>query len=392
MSEVVENVQVQDPAQEQVDMRALEALVFNEPFSNQQQQSSSPTEVGNTSAPATTETPSTTVAGPIQPTVEETVVDEYEYLKQQVGYDNWETLKADLAAYKGFKENPPQAEIKFANEEAKKWLEYFTEGKEDDLYNSLHNRRMIRDVDTMGEEQKLKLLCKMQNPLYQQQHIDYWFKKEYGFDESSFKDDDGNITDQIGYDFAKISAQQKMQNDIAKANDYFTQYKTKIDLPQIQPQQQQNTGSEDFAAYQASLAKEAELYETVVKPTLSSLKEGDFQFNIAVNDPNNQMQFDAGVAADAESFKIAIGHALNITPYLESLASKDGKFAPERLVKMILLEQNFDKYAQSIARQAVNAERKRVIAKETPTAPGARNYQPMEKTEMDQLADRVFSV
>ena len=43
---------------------------------------------------------------------------------------------------------------------------------------------------------------------------------------------------------------------------------------------------------------------------------------------------------------------------------KDQNLRPTEMAKMVLLYKNFDKYAQSIARQAVNAERKRVVETE----------------------------
>lgn len=319
-------------------------------------------------------------------------VDPNVYLKEQLGFENWDVAKTEFQALKELREKAQTpAEIKFANDEAKKWYGYLNEGKEDDLYTSLHARQQIKNVDALNEEQKIKLFIKLQNPLFDTELVDYQFKKDYGFDESAFKDDEGNVTDAMGLRFAKVAAQQKMQNDITRANEYFSQYKTKIELPELN---KPVAGVDQaYEEYKASTAKSSEDYNNVIAPAIKALKDTDLVTSVSINDPNNQMKFDVGITFDKEDFAKAQEAALNYGDYVSSaFYDQSGKFFGDKLVKAILIAENFDKYAQTIMRQAVNAERKRVI--ESETAPGGvrKMYTDEVKTELDKQMEKAFAV
>lgn len=317
------------------------------------------------------------------------------YLKEKFGYDNEQAALTELQALRELKAKPPVAEHKFTNDEAKKWYEYFTASKEDELRESLNARKQVKDVDGMNDEQKIKLFIKMQNPLFDQELIDYQFGKDYGFNEAAFKDPEtGQITDPMAYRFAKVASQQKMQNDIQKANEYFSQYKSKIELPAIQAQSAPIV-DESYEGYKASTAKAQEDYNNIIAPALTALTEAQLPFNVNVNDPNNQMQFDVNVVVDKQDFEDARKSALDYSDHLsKTYYDQTGKFLPEKLAKAILLEKNFDKYAQTIARQAVMAERKRVIEKESSGGVIRKDFTNPEagKTELQIQMERAFAV
>src|SRR5689334_8357863 len=218
----------------------------------------------------------------------EEAFEEGEYLKQHFGTDDLPSIVNQWKEIEQLRQKAQTpAEIKFANDEAKKWATYFMEGKEDDLYQSLHARQQIKNLDTMNDEQKIKLFIKMQNPMFDQELIDYQFNKDYSFDDSPYKDPvEGTITDPMGLRYAKMSAQQRMQNDLSKANEYFSQYKSKIDLSDIQPQRPVDN---DYESYKASNAQAKESYDKLIVPAVNALKESDAQFNVKVDDANNQM-------------------------------------------------------------------------------------------------------
>jgi len=378
-----------------IEIQQQMAMAFGEPVPATPVVAAPPAPSNVSEPPAPSAPPAASdAAAPPAPVVDDNIVyvDPNEYLKQNLGWDNWDVAKQELQALRERAQTP--AEIKYANDEAKRWAEYFISGKEDELYQSLHARQQVKNIDTLSDEQKIKLYIKMQNPLFQQQHIDYQFKRDYGFDESQFKDEDGNVIDQIGLDYAKISAQQKMQNDLSRASEYFTQYKSKIELPEIKPQVAQSI-DEEYESYKASTAKSLDAYNNTVVPALKALSEADVNMAFNVNDPNNQMQFDLGIAVDKGDFDTAREEALNLSDWINNSFYDDkGNFQPKNLIRATLLYKNFDKYAQTIARQAVNAERKRMIEKEAPNPSIRRdfNIDPTLKTEFDNKMNMALSV
>jgi hypothetical protein len=352
----------QPPVDNQPDIKALQAFAFNEPIVNTP--NTPPAEGGQ--PPVTPDTP------PATPPVDDTeIIEPNAFIKQHFNFEDLDSLKNEWATLQNLKNNPPKAEPTFTNDQSKKIYNAIVAGQTKEVRSYLEAQELLSNVETMNDEQKLKLFIKMNNPLYDQELIDLRFNKDYIFDEKPFKDDEGNITDPLGYRLAKVEALQKMQGDTGKANEFFTQYRTKIELPPIT-----NTPisvDKDYQDYQASNAQSLEAYNNIIVPSLNALSENDVPLSFKVEDPNNQMNFDVALAIDKPDFDLAKKDALDFVGYVSKNFYDDkGNFKPNELVKAIALKKNFDKYAQSIARQAVNAERKRVIEKETPSNNGQR--------------------
>lgn len=320
-----------------------------------------------------------------------------EYLKEHLGFDNWDVAKTQLQALRELqnKASTP-AEIKFANDAAKRWHEYFVGGKEDELREALNARYAVKDIDSMTDEKRMKLFIKMNNPLFDQELVDYQYQKDYGFDDSPYKDaESGVIMDQLGYRHAKVASMQRMQSDLARANEYFNNYKSKIELPEINQQASAAPAvDEAYEGYKARTATASEAYEKSIAPALKSLTEGDMNMAFNINDPDNQMTFDFGITVDKADFDTAKEDALYYSDYIEkAFYDESGNFQPKKLARAILLERNFDKYVQTVARQAVNAERQRMISREAPGAVKKEfNVDPQVMNELDQKMKMAFSV
>lgn len=309
----------------------------------------------------------TEVAAPA--TAEEVAVDASLYLKEQTGYEDWSQLKADIEAYKALKDKPQtQAELQFANEESRRIHEAILAGKTKEVREYLNAQELLGNVDTMNDEQRLKLFIKMQNPLFTDRLVEEEFKDQYSLDEENI--------DESKLERERLKLEQRKINDVKAANDYFTKYKTQIELPTIEKQvaQQQTTVDESYEAFKASNAKAVEDYNNVVLPAINALKESDVALNVNINDANNQMQFDVNVVPEKTDFDKAKNDAADFGTYIQkAFYDEKGNFLAAKLQKAILTYENFDKYAQSIARQAVNAERKRVISANTAQTQVQRN-------------------
>jgi hypothetical protein len=303
-----------------------------------------------------------------------------------------DALREQWAELQKIKNTPTTAtELAFANEQSKKIFENIKAGNNKQVREYLEAQELLSNSDSMNEEQKLKLYIKMNNPMYDPELVDMRFSKDYGFNEAAFKDEDGNITDPMGYKLAKIDALQRLKNDTTKADEFFTQYKTKIDLSNIATTNA--SVDKDYEDYKASSAQYSQIHQQVIVPALTALKDSDVPFNVSVNDENNQIKFDLNVAVDPNDFEKARKYALDFNTFLqEKMYDPSGNFQAAKLQRLILLNDNFDKYAQTIARQAVNAERKRVIEKETGGPQAQRNYntQSTLSTEVQDLEKFAF--
>ena len=336
------------------------------------------------SAPST-ETPPTAATEITPATPAEQVLDASEFLKTNFGWESIEAAQAELNKLRAAPTSTA-AEIAFANEESKKLHQLLKEGKTKEVRNYLEAQELMTGLDTMADEQKLKLYIKMQNPKFDSELIDDEYNTFYKLNEDDYLDDPMKLRKE------RLRMEQRKENDIQKANDYFSTYKQKIELPDILPQQ--SVVNSDYEDYKASTAKSLEDYNNITVPGINSLKETDIQLKASINDANNQMQFDVSVVPEREDFEKARQNSLSVFDYLtKTCYDQSGKFLPDRLARLVLLNDNFDKYAQSIARQAVNAERKRVIATDTRSNGGVQrdfNTTPVEQTELQKFEKMAF--
>jgi hypothetical protein len=277
----------------------------------------------------------------------------------ELGFADLEDAKAKIAEWQKIKDTPqtPQ-EIQFANEESKKVHQLLKEGKVQEVISYYSAKETLANIDTMGQEEKLKLYIKMQNPKFDQELIDDEYRELYSIDE-----DDPDFIDPMKLRKEKMRLAQRLENDTQKAQEYFSQYLQKVELPDITPATA--VIDKDYEAWKASSAETSEYEQKVVAPAIAAITEDSMKMAFEVNDANNQMNFGVSFTPVKEDLEVAKKDAANMIDFLTQVAyDKDQKLRPTEMAKMTYLYKNFDKLAQSLMRQAVNAERKRVVETE----------------------------
>ena len=182
MSETQNNTQeqVQESVQNPVQENAQQNVQFN-PFSDNawsdsplQQQETTQTEPAPASSPDT------------QEEYEEEIVDADEWLKGQFGWDNADAAKAEIEELRKLRENATtQADIEFANEQSAKFFKLLQEGKEDDLYSFLDQKKKIdrlasADLNQSTAAEIIKLNMQQKYKDLTPSEIEYKFNKQFG--------------------------------------------------------------------------------------------------------------------------------------------------------------------------------------------------------------------
>lgn len=287
--------------------------------------------------------------------------DEVKYVKDTFGFENVEEAKTAFAAWQAAGKPQQASAPTFANEQSKKIYEAIVAGNLKPVKEFLDVQFATENLDTLSPEQQVKLHLKHQYPTLTSQMVDRHYAKTYGLKEES------EYEDPIDFQIAQQMVQQRIINDAAAAKNFFNEYKTKIELPQIQSIQP--TVDEAYDAWKASNAQAEQEYSTVTVPVINAIKEGDLAAKFVINDPNAQMNFEISQVVTPQHLATAKQHALNYGEYMQKqFYTPDGKLNGTRIVQAILRDMLFDEYVQTTARQAVNAERKRNIAKEIPAS------------------------
>lgn len=331
-------------------------------------------------APPVVEAPATTE------TTEAPVFNYADFFKEK-GFETPEALQSEWETLQTLKTTPPQtkAEIEFANEESKKIHDLLREGKTAEVRKYLDAQETLANVETMATEQKLKLYIKLQNPKFDEELVEDEYRTLYQIDEDDF------IGDELKLRKEKARLEQRLENDSDKAMEFFEQYRKKIELPDITAPQA--AIDEDYESWKASMQTSTETITNVIIPAIEAVKENDLVRAIKVSDANNQMDFDVKITPDKEDFSTAQLTAKNVIDFLKDLTYNDkGDVTPKELIDMVLWYKNKDKYVQSAARQAVNAERLRVVSTDTEGGIGGKSNAPLpEKSELQKHMDAAFA-
>lgn len=116
---------------------------------------------------------------------DEEIIEPDEWLKREFSWENTEQAKAELEELRQLRERQEEQEIEFENEESLNLFRLFKEGKQDDVYNYLENRRKLDKLlssevnkDTAADIVKLSLQNTYKD--LTPEEIEYKFNREFG--------------------------------------------------------------------------------------------------------------------------------------------------------------------------------------------------------------------
>ena len=211
----------------------------------------------------------------------------FDILKEKFQYASAEDAIREIEELRGFKTNPTKEELKFANDEMKRIYEYISEGKEDEVAKYVSGRQLIKDIDSKTPEEKLKLQIQLQNPLFDRELIEDEYKSLYTIDEKSPKvlDEYGEI-DPIKLKKETLRLQQRIANDVEQAAETFNKFRSKIELPPLTKQV-----DEDYVSFKEQQELAAKAAQEAVE-VYSKLTPESIETVINFNDEANKIKFD----------------------------------------------------------------------------------------------------
>lgn len=207
---------------------------------------------------------------------EEEILDTKDYIKQRFGWDSEEAGIEELKTLREKAQTP--AEIKFANEQSKKFFDYLKEGKEDDVYTYLTSKKQLERVEKLdltkasdaAEIIRLNLQYKYPdlNPEEIQDIISETYAKPIK-PEKGFEQEDNEYQEQLTQWKQQCDAIDKRVIREAKmAKPELSKYKSELILPDIpnklQAQQQAEPTQEELAAQAKAKAEYLKTMDTAL--------------------------------------------------------------------------------------------------------------------------------
>ena len=287
MSETT-NTQQQPEVQENVQESVQENVQTFNPFSDNSWSEQRP----DLSQPEqTTEQPeqATTTSSPDTQEYEEEIVDADEWLKREFNWESADAAKAEIEELRKLRETASsQAEIEFANEQSAKFFKLLQEGKEDDLYSFLENKKKIdrltsTDLNNATAAEIIKLNMAQKYKDLTREEIEYKFNKQFGIPNRPVQKDietDEEYQDRLSnWESRARDVETELMIEAKLAKPELERFKSELVLPDIQFESQ----NQAQGPTQEELDAQAAMIDGFKRNVESALKSFD-GFSVSVKD------------------------------------------------------------------------------------------------------------
>ncbi len=335
---------------------------------------------------------------------EEEIVDANEYLKTNLGFDDWDTAKAAMVELKTLKEKAQTpAEIKYANEESKRIIEALQTGDTEPFYEYITTQKTLAAVDKMDAESAIKLKIKQDNKHYTSADIQDVFEEKYSTDE---KPEQG--VDELEDEFAKRLSKwetkaekvnRRIERDAVTAKAELSKLRSEIVVPDIFKKEEvaapKQPTPEELAANKA-------FDDSYIKAVDASVK--NFQgFNVTVKDKDveipvsyNLSEEQRAEVASAMKYLATVKYDLNALMQPRWLMEDKKTLNIEQITKdlsrILYAEQIEQKFANEAAtKRSVEQSKKNSNVQLRSNSTPQRTFAPVNTAEQQkQMAEFFF--
>ena len=296
-----------------------------------------------------------------QQQVEEEIYDANEYLKQQLGFEDWDSAKSQIEELRKSREQG--AELKFENEDSRKFYEYAKENKEEELIKFLEEKRKIdklsnaeiKDANTAAEIVKLSMYQK--NKDLEPSEIDFLFNERFQKPEKpaqKFDELDDDYAERVSNWESKINEIEKRLVIEAKmVKPELEKIKSNLILPDITPRYEEPEVTPEVLEQHK---KYMDGYYGSVEDAINSfdgftttVKDEGADFSVAyIPSPEEKQQV-------AQQLKYFAENNLDANMlFADRWVNDDGTINTKQMTKDLFLLQNEGKITQKYVNEAAN--------------------------------------
>lgn len=341
----------------------------------QQQQASAPTVSetlqgafwGETQQPIQQSQEQAKVETPAATTKEtqEEILEPAEWLKKEFEVDSPDTLKQYLQEYKALKESKPSEEIKFANDESKKFFDHVKAGEIDkahELYGKQkHLSKLLSgDITEQSAAEIIKFNLKEKYKEFSDTDVERKFNKQYGIPKEPVYDDTketeeeyqvrlGEWKDKVG----DIKADMLLDAKIIKPE--LEKLKAELVLPDIpvnNPAASKEPTQEELAAFkkqQGEFVEATEKFLNSFNGFSVNVKDKDVDYTVSYGTSKEEKENALTMMKEfAESGFNANGL------FVKEWVNQDGSLNVNRIIEDKMFLQNRERIIQKVANDAAN--------------------------------------
>jgi hypothetical protein len=288
MSETT-NTQQQPEVQENVQESVQENVQTFNPFSDNSWSEQRPDLSQSEQTTEQQPEQATTTSSPDTQEYEEEIVDADEWLKREFNWESADAAKAEIEELRKLRETASsQSEIEFANEQSAKFFKLLQEGKEDDLYSFLENKKKIdrltsTDLNNTTAAEIIKLNMAQKYKDLTRDEIEYKFNKQFGIPNRPVQKDietDEEYQDRLSnWESRARDVETELMIEAKLAKPELERFKSELVLPDIQFESQ----NQAQGPTQEELDAQVAMIDGFKKNVESALKSFD-GFSVSVKD------------------------------------------------------------------------------------------------------------
>lgn len=281
------------------------------------------------------------------------VIDYNNYLKEKFGFESEEQA---LTEFQKLKETPKPAEIKFGNEESEKFFKLLQDGKEDDVYSFLSEKKRIEKMsnaeitDTNIAADIIKFNLQKKYKDLSEDEIEYKFNKQFGVPEKpeqGLEETDEEYEVKVNnWEKQKKLAEKELIMEAKILKPEIEKYKPTLELPELPKAENTNQPSEE------DLAKWEEARKQFEQELETSYQSFD---GINVTAKNEEVEIPVSFLPSDEE-KAALKEQLKNFDQNEYFAkrwiSEDGKVKVKQMMNDIYLLENQEKALQKLVNES----------------------------------------
>ncbi len=338
---------------------------------------------------------------------EEEIIEQNEYLKSKWGFESEEAADAEIKSLRELKAKGT-SDFKYKNDESRKVAEYINEGKEDELYAFLENKKKVSklstaDLSNINDAADLvKFGIQKDNPNLNADDVDFLFNKRFTIPDEPVYDEMNESEDEFklkhkSWEQVKSNIQKELVIEAKIAQPKLAQLKSELVLPEIQ-RENQNVQKQPTQAELDAYAKQQNDFFEFAKSSVEkfngvSVQVKDKDVNYTVNyTPSKEEK--AFIESKFEQFAKS-GYDANAI-LADLWVKEDGKTLDvERMQKDLFRLYAGDKAEQKLAAdsgskmlEAYLKGKKRININQTPQG----TFSPTNSPDaMDRVRDQAFA-
>lgn len=331
------------------------------------------------------------------------VVDANEYLKTHLGFENWDVAKAEIAKLKESAQT--KEEKKFANEQSKILYEYLQDGKEEEAFKILSEKKKLErvlsaDVNDLNAEEIIKLSMQKKYADLTEEEVNHKFNKQYQFPKEPIQG-----VDELDSEFEQRKSDWDNQVKEVKRDMVIDAKLAKPDLDKLKADLVLPSISKDNQQVKQPTQEELDDYKKLVDNYHVSVQEAikDFgSFNITAKDEDVEMPISYSLS-DEEKTSVTNqlkefeerGFDANAL-FAQRWLNQDGTMNVKQISKDLFLLNNEGKISQKFVNDAVAKAKANYIKTKSNIninqSGAGQTFQPQgDKSEREKLADTFWN-